>query len=73
MSWKQLYRTNLITTYEAVKTLYQKKGVPFLIPYPELNKIEKKNDILEFNNILLKAIKHPEYHYLAKNSKFYEK
>ena len=66
MSWKHLYRTNMITTYEAIRIMYRKKGIPFKIPYPYIEKTKTKDEMINYNKILMNAIKYPEYHYLHK-------
>ena len=60
MTWKQLYRQQLIRNYYALRIVHQKNAQPFKLELPK--KLESKKELIDFSNKINSYITFPEFH-----------
>ena len=60
MTWKQLYKQQLIRNYYALRIVHQKNAQPFKLELPK--KLETKKELIDFSNKINSHITFPEFH-----------
>lgn len=64
-----MYGKNLIPTYQAVKMMYRKLGIPLKVTTPDKQKLNNIRYVDEYSQKIIDAIKNPHFHYLLKGGK----
>lgn len=58
MTWKQIYRVQLVKNYKSLQLLHQKNALEFSLTLPE--KLNTKEQLLEFGKQINNKIAFPE-------------
>lgn len=64
MSWRKAYQKNLPELYLTLVRNYQLQKFKLNIVYPRPEQLQSLEDYQYYNNLFLKALAYPEYHYL---------
>ena len=65
--WRKLFVNHLIETNKALKIMYERHSYKYTLNIPE--KLETKEEIIQFATEINEAIRFPEYSHLKKISK----
>ena len=69
--WRRLFIKHLVETNKCLKIMYKKHGYYPMLNLPE--KLETKEEIVQFGSEIKDAIRFPEYAYLKNNKQIKEK